>query len=281
MGINLEHVELLSELAREGKLRGGKVLELGLQDMFIPNEKLSKVLNTELSILKPSDLFSFFGYEDHKSIDGQTKNPTCYPLDLNNIVDSKVVAELKSDLVTNFGTSEHVFNQMNVFRNIHEFCAKDGVMIHCVTTLGNVQHGYFNYQPRMFYELALANNYEILAMYITSDYRPILIPYSQRNLYKNRFKDVLFLVVFRKASDASFVVPFDGMFGNQARVFGYSEGTSHTEDFSKQFESFLVSGDWINLNNSRQEVFLKRTKSQLSRFGVRTRFKEFFNRKVE
>ena len=70
MGINLEHVELLSELAREGKLRGGKVLELGLQDMLIPNEKLSKALKTELSILEPSDLYSFFGFKNHKSIDG-------------------------------------------------------------------------------------------------------------------------------------------------------------------------------------------------------------------
>lgn len=278
MGINLESVKLLDELAKRGLLIKGRVLELGRQDMLIPEEKIQTYLNTELSITSPSDLFNFLGYKQHLSIDGH-QEPFCYPLDLNHEIDSEIIAELKSELVTNFGTSEHVFNQMNVFRSIHEFCVKEGVMIHVVPILGNVQHGYFNYQPRMFFDLAIANNYEVLSTYLASDYWPNLIPYSRKNLYKNRFRDAMFLVAFRKVADEPFKIPFDGLFENEAKVFGYSTEDTHGSDFSKQFESFLVSGNWSNLNNTRFEVFRKRAISLITRFGIRTRLRKLFNKK--
>jgi hypothetical protein len=277
MGINLESVQLLQELAKNGLLAKGRVLELGLQDMFIPREKISKLLNTEESVTCPSELFNYFGYEDHRSIDGH-KAPKCYPLDLNHKIDSKMLVELKSELVTNFGTSEHIFNQMSVFSNIHDFCAKDGVMLHAVPILGNVQHGYFNYQPRMFFEMAIANRYEILATYLASDYWPSLIPYSRQNLYKNRFRDVMLLIAFKKVNDESFKVPFDGLFGSEAEVYGYSTETGHSSDLSDQFKSFLVSGNWRNLNSTRFEVFAKRAKSNLKRFGIRTRLRKLFQK---
>jgi hypothetical protein len=277
MGINLESVLLLHELAKKGLLAKGRVLELGLQDMFIPSEKLSKLLNTERSITSSSELFSFFGFENHLSIDGH-KTANCYPLDLNYEIDSEILTKLKSELVTNFGTSEHIFNQMNVFRNIHNFCTKEGVMIHAVPILGNAQHGYFNYQPRMFFEMAAANNYGILAMYLAPNYWPTLIPYSRQNLYKNRFKDVMLLVAFKKTNDEPFAIPFDGLFGNEAKVYGYSTESTFGSDLSNQFESFLVSGSWSNLNSTRFEVFSKRTKSVLTRFGIRTRFRRLFQK---
>ena len=278
MGINLESVQLLHELAKKGLIKKGRVLELGLQDMFIPREKISKLLNTERSITSPSELFSFLGFKDHLSIDGY-KTPNCYPLDLNHEIDSQILTELKSELVTNFGTSEHIFNQLSVFRNIHDLCAKEGVMIHAVPILGNVQHGYFNYQPRMFFEMAAANKYEILAMYLAPDYWPNLIPYSRQNLYKNRFKDVMLLVAFKKNSDEPFAIPFDGLFGNEARVYGYSTESTFGSGFSDQFESFLVSGSWSNLNSTHFEVFSKRAKSILTRFGIRTRLRRLFQKR--
>jgi hypothetical protein len=58
-------------------------------------------------------------------------------LDVNTQRDS-IVADLNEpvnlgeqfDLVTNNGTSEHIFNQYSVFRNVHELCAINGIMLH-------------------------------------------------------------------------------------------------------------------------------------------------------
>jgi hypothetical protein len=167
---------------------------------------------------------------------------------------------------------------MNVFRNIHEFCLEQGAMIHAVPIMGNVQHGYFNYQPRMFFELASANNYEILAMYLAPDYKPILIPYSRENLYKNRFKDLMLLVAFRKVNSEPFKIPFDGLFGSEAKVYGYSTNFSFDPSLSKQFESFLVSGSWNNLNSTQFEVLQKRLIGRITRLGIRTRIRRFINK---
>ncbi len=66
------------------------------------------------------------------------------------------------DLVLNCGTSEHVINQLNVFRVIHDACRVGGLMYHQVPASGRVDHGYFAYRQRFFEEIASANSYEIV-----------------------------------------------------------------------------------------------------------------------
>jgi len=66
------------------------------------------------------------------------------------------------DLILNFGTTEHIFNQYNAFKLIHDSCAPGGIMWHDVPMSGYFDHGYFNYQPMFFRNLAAANGYEII-----------------------------------------------------------------------------------------------------------------------
>lgn len=65
------------------------------------------------------------------------------------------------DVVINNGTSEHIFNQANVFKFIHDHTKIDGVMLHWTPSIGCVDHGFFNIQPNLFLDLATANQYEI------------------------------------------------------------------------------------------------------------------------
>jgi hypothetical protein len=51
------------------------------------------------------------------------------------------------DLVTNFGTSEHIFDQYRIFMAVHEFTKTGGLIYHDVPMGGYFYHGYFSYTP--------------------------------------------------------------------------------------------------------------------------------------
>lgn len=116
-------------------------------------------------------------------------------------------------LVTNHGTTEHVLNQLNCFKIAHDLAARGGLMIHTVPFLSYVDHGYFNYQPSFFVDLAKANGYEMLGMWIRVDPKfSHFIPWEhglERHLRLGAGDSDL-LVLFRKTSDEEFGVPFQG-----------------------------------------------------------------------
>jgi len=66
------------------------------------------------------------------------------------------------DGVINFGTTEHILNQMNCFLAIHEATKVGGVIWHQLPAIGYVDHGYFTYTGRFFFDLAGYNGYEVV-----------------------------------------------------------------------------------------------------------------------
>src|SRR6185312_4011949 len=117
-------------------------------------------------------------------------------------------------LVTNFGTSEHVFNQANLFRMMHDLARPGGIMIHGVPFMGYVDHGFFSYHPNFFTALARYNSYEILGIWIGpgSDGRlHIYVPWHREILNFLTLKPDsahILIVAFRKLHDREFCVPF-------------------------------------------------------------------------
>ena len=71
------------------------------------------------------------------------------------------------DLVLNFGTTEHVFGQYNAFKVIHEVLKFHGPVYHQLPSTGLFNHGYFKYHPRIFGELATANGYAVVELFVT------------------------------------------------------------------------------------------------------------------
>jgi hypothetical protein len=65
------------------------------------------------------------------------------------------------DIVFNFGTTEHVFNQFNCFKVMHEAARPGAYIFHQLPCTGWMDHGYWVYSPRTFVELAEANDYEV------------------------------------------------------------------------------------------------------------------------
>jgi hypothetical protein len=97
---------------------------------------------------------------DYASID-INGSPDSIPLDLN--FDSVPAEALgKYPLVTNCGTTEHVANQLNAFKIIHDLTTPGGVMVHELPTQGSFNHGLINYNFKFFWKLARSNEYKFL-----------------------------------------------------------------------------------------------------------------------
>ena len=66
------------------------------------------------------------------------------------------------DVVTNYGTIEHVNNQYQVFKNMHDMCRVGGLMIHAFPKEGTwIPHGRYYYSEEFAREFAEACGYEI------------------------------------------------------------------------------------------------------------------------
>jgi SAM-dependent methyltransferase len=150
-------------------------------------------------------------------IDG---SPNSIPLDLNYDA-LPDWARNKFDVVTNFGTTEHIANQLNAFKIIHDLTAPGGIMIHAVPAQGWVNHGLLKYNPKWFWMLARSNDYRWLDFDYTSrghitdlpdnvveavaSHRPDI---AER---KARYKvvDSGLWATFQKVRDIEFIPPLD------------------------------------------------------------------------
>lgn len=68
----------------------------------------------------------------------------------------------KFDLVMNFGTTEHVFNQWNCFNLMHEATKVGGAIWHMLPMQGYTFHSLFKYDAKFFILLASANKYNFI-----------------------------------------------------------------------------------------------------------------------
>jgi len=83
------------------------------------------------------------------------------PIDLDSPIPSNM--ENKFDVVTNYGTSDHVNNQYSVFKNVHLMCKLNGIMLHGVPLIGNwVKHCRYYYSKQFFEGLSIKCGYRII-----------------------------------------------------------------------------------------------------------------------
>jgi hypothetical protein len=128
------------------------------------------------------------------------------------------------DLVTNNGTSEHIFNQAACFENAHEMCKVGGLMLHILPFTPWLNHGFFNYNPILFRDLAAANDYEIVFCGIANRSRQ-RIELGEEGFVEKRPQElirhveallpggeVFVIAVFRKTKEDGFKFPFQGKY---------------------------------------------------------------------
>lgn len=81
-------------------------------------------------------------------------------IDLNKPLEMKLYNSAMT--VLNGGTLEHVFDIAQTMKNIHDMSCQGGTIIH-LAPVSWYEHGYYNFNPRMFAAVAKANHYSLLA----------------------------------------------------------------------------------------------------------------------
>jgi hypothetical protein len=243
MALSVDDLQSIIELKTSGHLpRDGAVIDLGSQR--VDNRALAartKIL--ELGALfgasgdyplppplrhadghPPADaelpmaelLWRWLGY-DYASIDIDG-TPGCIPLDLN--YDSVPDAQRgQYHIVTNFGTTEHVANQCNAFKVVHDLTALGGMMMHNVPAQGMLTHGLVNYTHKFFWMLARSNGYDVIKLSFMIEPLEYSLPenirdttvvaHGKKHAENHQETDCGLVVILRKIFDIPFVAPID------------------------------------------------------------------------
>jgi hypothetical protein len=166
MGIASGQALLIKWLNEKGFLDDIKsVCDLGSQEPQ-PDElheicSLFHIEKEKLIGCSAREFYKYIGIPNYASIDFNGEHGSLR-FDLNRNITTSYNYNDVFDLVTNFGTSEHCFNQFEVFRNIHNLCKVNGYILHTVPTQGWGNHCFFRYDKNFFEDIAAANNYQIL-----------------------------------------------------------------------------------------------------------------------
>ena len=118
----------------------------------------------------------------------------------------------KFDLVTNYGTTEHVLNQMLAMRSIHDLVKPGGLIHHDLPLGGYYLHCYFKYNPGVFHDLATANGYRLIFQEISSGrWRQTPSALHDAGFADSKFRDYGIEIVVQKTNDAPFKIPVDNI----------------------------------------------------------------------
>jgi hypothetical protein len=143
--------------------------------------------------------------------------PAAKRIDLNEPVD----LGQRFDVVVDGGTAEHVFNVFQFFKSCHDLTRPGGLMLHNNPFRGWLEHGFYNFNPTFYWDLAGANRYEVL-MLVYHEAQPVRIEQLQnrdRMVELARGGDLaanaMLCAVYRKATDeTAFAVPMQGYYAN-------------------------------------------------------------------
>lgn len=177
MGLGIAAIKLNFELWQRGYFENIKsVMEMGSQELYIRLDALEKLIqvanvpNYRRENFKnlanyphggrcpAKHFYKMLGVENYSSIDmgGEFE---AIPHDLNlPFEDSRLYGSY--DLVTDYGTCEHVFNTVEAYRTMHRLLKKQGLMVVMQGVYGS--NGFHYYDLSFFEGIAAANGYTII-----------------------------------------------------------------------------------------------------------------------
>lgn len=168
------------------------------------------------------DFFKALGFSSYDAVDISNYGDTRI-MDLNQDIREKYNFKETFDLVTNIGVSEHLFNQETFFKNAHAVTKVGGYMLHILPSVSYVNHGFFNYQPIFFRDLASANGYTLEALFLSDRQTKaldLLVPsdvgmhffFASHALPKDKHGNLLIVALLKKVKDREFVTPLQGKY---------------------------------------------------------------------
>lgn len=241
MGMSEGTVKLCLELWQRGWFKSiHSVLEMGSQELRLPKPSFDRLLNyagiTDYDDGPFADLakypnksistkpfYELLGVEEYSSIDLNGQRGAIIH-DLNfPFTDSSMFGRF--DLVTDYGSNEHVFNVSETYKTMHKLCKPLGLMVIHQSMFGG--NGYYNFDIAFFESLAAANHYKIifssfLIIALSDTYH---IPVSTELLSYIDFSKVPHIdicYVMQRQTDQDFQYPYDrGMLAYMQNNAGY------------------------------------------------------------
>lgn len=213
------------------------VVELGNQTYrgrnAVPNTK---------DIETTKQFYERHGFGRYLAIDVNTRMDAVV-MDLNVDLEANYGFRETFDLVTNNGTGEHIFDQRAVFTNIHNLCKVGGLMLHVMPMTGWLNHGFYNFNPILYRDVAKANAYTFEFFWIgetkgeqvelspAADFEWLFIEKRNERLKALvqgrawRVGNLAMAVCLRKTRDEDFYAPIQGKY----------EGAIETDDLKAQY----------------------------------------------
>ena len=226
-----------------------KALDLGSQTASIDNRFVENLIKKNQTLnesqkdglenlytkdkFNTKDYFMSIGFKEYKSIDINGAYGS-FKFDLNKDIINTYNFNKKYDLVINNGTGEHVFNQYTLFLNFHNLTQPNGIMLNILPFIDWINHGFYNFNPIFFADLAASNNYEIIKISLANrngaelklegNNFSILFEQIKPNRNDSKFekmikiakekigKNILLVVVTRKLSNDTFKIPLQGKY---------------------------------------------------------------------
>ena len=195
-----------------------------------------KYLKEKIIGNKPISTKEFFislNFKRYESIDINGAYDS-HLFDLNLDIKEKYNFNKKYNFVINNGTGEHVFNQYSLLKNMHQLCNESGIMLHILPFIDWVNHGFYNFNPIFFADLAESNNYEILKLSLANRNGDEII--FNKNHYQQTYeqvkpqqkqsflgkvlnisetklgKNILIVCALRKLKNKKFIIPLQGKY---------------------------------------------------------------------
>jgi len=182
VGIAKDSYHLLARLSKIYKFEDKEILTLGRQSGILTFRQMRKVIQIlelegyyqgkgiegfDLYRAHPSDtqIFQSLGFGKLFSLDSNDYEGATLIHDLNlPILGDNSFGQF--DVVFDGGTSEHIFDQMQVLENLHKLCKIGGLIIHYTPANNFLDHGYVQPSPSFYKEYYEANHYELVQTYL-------------------------------------------------------------------------------------------------------------------
>lgn len=200
-------------------LKGASVCEFG-------NQRLEKSLQAATGLKTTKEFYISKGFSTYIALDvNERMDATIW--DLNYPVDVGVTGQF--DLVTDNGTGEHLFNQYAVWDNHHRLTKQGGLLVKIMPFTPWFNHGFYNFNPIFYRDVAAANKYQWLVFWITDrgnftpkdlDYSPGSVMFKEKRPYelmkyassKHWQSDLYMVAVWRKIHEEPFQIPIQGKY---------------------------------------------------------------------
>jgi hypothetical protein len=232
MGTSAKTLHRLMQLHAAGHLpNGGAIMELGAQELYCKGEgnlvretiryfaqhnpgirRAESYSDAEIGAFADKGLIGRLltacGFT-YKALDiFEAENTIQFDLNLHSPGEE---LRGKFDLVTNFGTTEHIINQFLAMKSMHEMAKVGGLVWHELPLAGYHMHGYFSYNPLLFQHLASANGYRVVIQNYAKSLKGTPAPSAMTsNGWPDKdYFDCGIEFAMQKTSDAPFRMPLE------------------------------------------------------------------------